>query len=406
LYFRYAQRAIELALEDTRIVLVTGPRQVGKTTLVRQFAGDERRYVTFDDPATYAAARQDVVQFVRQLPRAVLDEVQRVPEVLLALKRRVDEDTTPGRYLLTGSADVMALPTVTDSLAGRLEVVSLFPLSQAEVQGRPSTFLEQIFAGEVPLIEHCVLGEDLLPLVLAGGYPEALTRKTWSRRQRWLTAYADTVITRDVRDIADIERLAVMPHLMRVLAESSSQLVNYSRLGAALALNHNTTKKYIGILEHMYLVRQVPAWSSNRLKRLVSAPKVHLLDPGLLAALQNFEPPGLTEDRTAFGAILETFVFAELAKLTGWAERRIDLHHFRDKGGAHEVDFVLDDGHGVVGIEVKAAATATHRDFRGLKQLAQAAGKRFRIGLVLYDGPTTIPFGNKLFAAPLSVLWH
>lgn len=404
---RYAKQAIDVALQDTRVVLVTGPRQVGKTTLVRELSTSGRTFLSFDEPGVYEAARRDVVQFVRGMQRVALDEVQRVPEVLLEIKRSVDSDTRPGRFLLTGSANVMALPTVVDSLAGRVELVSLWPLAQAEMFGRPSTFLERAFEGKLPELEACVLGDELVARVLDGGYPEALQRQPGARRQRWFLDYARTLLARDVRDIADVEHLSLLPRLLKVLANFSAQLINYTQVGALLQLNHKTTRRYVDIIELLYLVRSLPAWSNNRLNRLVKTPKLHFLDAGLLAAMQGITLEKVKADRQRFGAILETFVFGEVVKLIGWAEVPVDVFHFRDKDGAHEVDIVLEHSNGaVVGLEVKAAATVTAKDFRGLEQLRSTCGDRFALGMVLHDGPTVIPFGDRLFAAPLACLWH
>ncbi len=405
MYPRFVEPRIRDALADTRVVLLSGPRQSGKTTLGRKLAGGDMAYMTLDNATVLAAARSDPVGFVRGLDRAIIDEVQRAPDLMLALKESVDIDPRPGRFLLTGSADLMALPRVADSLAGRMEVTRLFPLAQCELRSTRSGFLSAAFAGEMPGVAQAVVGQDLVSAVLAGGYPEALARRTWGRRQDWYASYVEAIVQRDVRDVAQVEQLQQMPKLLRALGEHAGQLVNYSAVGAALRMNHVTTQKYVGVFEHLFLVRTLPPWHSNQLKRLTRTPKLHFLDAGLLAALRGLTPTRVQADRTPFGALLETFVLAELLKLASWAEERLEFSHFRDKDGS-EVDVVIEDRQGrVVGIEVKASATVAGSDFRGLRKLADACGDRLVLGLVLYDHDRIVPFGPKLAAVPLSALW-
>ena len=351
------------------------------------------------------AASDDPVGFVRGLDRAVIDEIQRAPSLVLAIKTAVDADPRPGRFRLTGSADLMTLPRVADSLAGRMGIVRLLPLAQAELRNSSTSFLDKAFAGEPPVSRAPVVGDDLVETVLAGGYPEALTRSGWRRRQNWHLDYIEAIVQRDVRDMARIEQLSAMPRLLRVLAEHSGQLVNCSGIGVPLGMNHVTKRRYMGILENVFLVRALPPWYTNALKRVTKSPKLHFLDAGLLAALRGLTPQRLRRDRTQFGAVLETFVLGELLKLAGWAEDRSALSHFRDKE-RNEVDFVIEDGLGrIVGVEVKASATVTGRDFSGLRRLAKGTGERFVLGLVLYDHEQTVPFGGRMAAAPVSALW-
>lgn len=405
MYHRFVEDRILEALTDTRVVMLCGPRQSGKTTLVRQIAGADIPFFTLDDPITLNAASTDPIGFVRGLDRAVIDEIQRVPDLLLAIKTAVDTDPRPGRFLLTGSANLMTLPRVADSLAGRMEILRLLPLAQAELRGTRPSFMQRVFAGETPSSANPVLGTDLQEIVLAGGYPEALARSVWRRRRNWHLNYVEAILQRDVRDIARIEQLQSMPKLLRVLAEHSGKLVNYSGFGSALGMNHVTTRKYVGVLEDLFLVRTLQPWYSNNLKRLLKSPKLHFLDSGLLASWGHVSSELLSRDRTRFGPLLETFVFGEILKLASWAEDPYRFSHFRDKQG-NEVDVVLEDGRGrVVGIEVKASATVSRRDFRGLERLQADCGNRFAQGLVLHDNDRTIPFGPHLAAAPISTLW-
>jgi predicted AAA+ superfamily ATPase len=405
-YPRFATSQIEQALSDTRVVLLAGPRQAGKTTLAQSLGDSNRTYLTLDNATTLAAAEADPTGFIRGTDRAIIDEIQRAPDLLLAIKENVDADPRPGRFLLTGSANLMTIPRVADSLAGRMETIRLMPLAQAEILGgAPPAFLDSAFAGAPPKIGKIVVGGALVEAVLTGGYPEALTRKSWARRQDWYLDYVDAVLGRDVRDISGIDQLDRMPRLFRVLAEHSGQLVNYAGAGGAIGLNHVTTQKYAGILEQLFLIRTLPPWHGNMLKRLTKRPKLHLLDAGLLAALRGVTPVSVARDRDTFGAILETFVFSELLKMAGWGGGRLNFSHYRDKD-QYEVDIVLEDRrNNVVGIEVKASATVTSNDFRGLRRLAGDTDGRFAAGLVLYDHDRIVPFGDRLWAVPLSCLW-
>jgi predicted AAA+ superfamily ATPase len=405
-YPRFATSQIEQALSDTRVVLLAGPRQAGKTTLAQSLGDSNRTYLTLDNATTLAAAEADPTGFIRGTDRAIIDEIQRAPDLLLAIKENVDADPRPGRFLLTGSANLMTIPRVADSLAGRMETIRLMPLAQAEILGgAPPAFLDSAFAGAPPKIGKIVVGGALVEAVLTGGYPEALTRKSWARRQDWYLDYVDAVLGRDVRDISGIDQLDRMPRLFRVLAEHSGQLVNYAGAGGAIGLNHVTTQKYAGILEQLFLIRTLPPWHGNMLKRLTKRPKLHLLDAGLLAALRGVTPVSVARDRDTFGAILETFVFSELLKMAGWGGGRLNFSHYRDKDQC-EVGIVLEDRrNNVVGIEVKASATVTSNDFRGLRRLAGDTDGRFAAGLVLYDHDRIVPFGDRLWAVPLSCLW-
>lgn len=405
MYPRFARTRVEQALLDTRVVLLTGPRQAGKTTLAKALADKGRTYQSLDNATTLDAATSDPTGFIRRLDRAIIDEIQRVPELLLAIKESVDADPRPGRFLLTGSANLMTLPRVADSLAGRMETVRLLPLAQTEIAGRgPPTFLESALRGELPEVGRQLIGEALENAVLAGGYPEALARTTWARRQDWYLDYVDAIVQRDVKDIANIEHLGRMPRLLKVLAEHSGRLVNHTGAGSAIGLNHVTTQHYAAVFEQLFLIRTLPPWYSNTLKRLIKTPKLHFLDAGLLAALRGVTPELIARNRGALGPILETFVFSELQKLAGWSGERLSFSHYRDKD-LYEVDLVIEDRRGrVVGVEVKAGATVTSNDFRGLKRLAEAAGDQFALGLVLYDHDRTVPFGERLWAAPLACL--
>jgi hypothetical protein len=286
-----------------------------------------------------------------------------------------------------------------------MELVSLLPLSMVEVLGTRPVFLEKAFEGKVGAARKALIGTDLVKAVVTGGYPEMLKRRDPKRRQTWARDYVNAIVQRDVRDIADVERLDRLPRLLQTLAHHSGQLVNFAQAGGRIGLDDKTTRKYVTILEQIFLVRRVEPWFRNRLKRLVKTPRLHFLDSGLLAAVAAVTPERIAGDRTILGPLLETFVFSEVLKQAGWFEKACTVYHYRDKD-QDEVDMVIEsDSAGLVGIEVKAAATVGAGDFRGLRKLADAGGRDFKLGVVLYDGETTVPFGDRLFAAPISCLW-
>ena len=405
LFRRFSALRVTAALKDTPVVMINGPRQCGKTTLVRDFADASRAYYTLDDDTVLQAARDDPAGFVRGLDRAIIDEVQRAPDLLRAIKKSVDDDRRPGRFLLTGSADVLTLPKVSESLAGRMEVVSLYPLSRGEIRGAKPAFLKKAFTGKLVAPAEPMLGGDLVRAVLAGGYPEMLRREDQQRRHAWARDYVKAIVQRDVRDIAEIEKLSQMPRLFQVLAHHSAQLTNLTQMGGKIGLDAKTTGKYVAILEQLFLVRRIDPWFRNRIKRLVKTPKLHFLDAGLLAATLRVSAERIARDRALLGPIVETFVFSEVIKQLAWLDEPCTLHHYRDKD-QDEVDLVVEDHTGaLVGIEVKAAASVNAADFKGLRKLAGASGGDFRLGVVLYDGDKAVPFGEHLFAAPISCLW-
>lgn len=405
MFERFVERRAKEALSDTPVVLIVGPRRAGKTTLVRKMAEAGRTYITLDDQTVLDAARSDPTGFIRGLDHAVVDEIQRVPDMLLAIKKTVDEDYRPGRFLLTGSANVLTLPRVADSLAGRMETIRMLPLARAEISGATPTFLERLFAGKLEGDIDTIVGDDLIRLALLGGFPEAISRDSERRRQDWARSYLTSVLTRDLRDIADIEKLTELPKFVRLLAEHSGQLVNYSQFGAGINVSHKTGQRYVALLEQVFLVATLQPWFTNALKRIVKTPKLHFLDSGLLAAARGLSFDRVKANRELFGALLESFVFSEILKLMSASDMRLTPYHFRDQQ-MHEVDIVLerDDGM-IVGVEVKASATVKSSDFAGLRTLAEACKKRFAYGVVLYDSADLVPFGERLAAAPLSCLW-
>lgn len=403
---RHEEPRVRAALRDSRIVAITGPRQAGKSTLARTFVRNDRPYITFDDHTALAAARSDPAAFIRRLDCAVIDEVQRAPEILFAIKQQVDTDRRPGRFLLTGSADLASIATVRDSLAGRLETIPLYPLSRSELlRNKRTTFLTLAFKGKIPSPAETLAPDTLTQLASLGGYPEAVGRRTERRRQDWYREYIQAMAARDAAEISPIARPDIIPRLMQLLCRHAGQLVNLTELGRTLGIDHKTVDRYVQVMEQLYIVQRVQPWLSNELSRLIKTPKLHFVDSGLLCALRGHPVGRLRTDPALFGPVLETLVFSELLKGTSRSTFRIAIHHYRDKD-QREVDFVLEDEMGkLVGIEVKAAATVGRKDFAGLDRLAAAAGERFVQGILLYDGDQTLSFSDNLHAAPMSCLW-
>ncbi len=342
LYPRHIESRIAEALADTPVVMIVGSRQAGKTTLVRQISGQDRKYFTLDDALTLLAAKEDPVGMIRGLDRAVIDEIQRAPELLLAIKKTVDEDRRPGRFLLTGSANLMALPTVADSLAGRMETLMLLPLSQGEMRGAALNWLDEVFAGRLPSVSTPLVGGELVKAVFQGGYPEAIVRNTHRRRTAWNRQYIDAIIQRDVRDVANIDRLDQLPRFLKALAHVSGQMCNYTQLGGQVGLDHKTASRYISVFEQMFLLKRVDVWASNRLKRVVKTPKLQFIDSGLLATLVDLTPDLAGQNRSRFGNVLETFVYSELLKHTTNSEGDYQLSYYRDHD-QYEVDVVAEN---------------------------------------------------------------
>ena len=408
LYPRFAESRLLEALSDTPVVLIHGPRQCGKTTLARRVgAAHGYSYFSFDDAVAVAAARADPAGFVADLPdKTILDEVQRAPELFTALKTAVDRDRTPGRFILTGSANVLLVPKLADSLAGRLEILRLHPLAQCEISRRLPDFLDRLFAGSFPTGTYERLGPALAERVVAGGYPAALARERPNRRRAWYRDYVETLVQRDVRDLARISSLHALPRLLALAAAQTARLLNVSELSTPFEVSRPTIRDYVTLLERVFLLDELAPWHSNRLTRLIKTPKIHIGDTGLACALLGLDAPSLKADRSAFGPLLETFAFQELRRHASWDEATVAFYHFRDKDGA-EVDIVLDRGVGqLAGVEVKAGATVTAADFRGLRKLREAAGKRFQSGVVLYDGEASVGFGEGLQAVPIRLLWE
>jgi predicted AAA+ superfamily ATPase len=408
MFRRNIQRAVLDALSDTPVILVNGARQTGKTTLCRKI-GEEAgaRFFTLDDYATLASARNDPSGFIGNLVGpVVIDEVQKAPELFSAIKLSVDRDRRPGRFLLTGSANVMTLPHLSDSLAGRMEVIPLFPLSAGELEDRTEGFMPLFFGGKgIPLTLTCPPCGDIAARIARGGYPEAVQRRDRDRRAVWFSSYLSTILQRDVRDLARVDALVALPNLLKTLAARSAGLLNLAEVSRDISLPHSTLTRHLALLETIFLVHRLPAWSRNLGRRLIKAPKVHLLDTGLACNLLGVDERKLAKDRSLLGHLLESYVVGELRKQIAWSSPQTALFHFRSSAGA-EVDVIAENPDGaVLALEIKATATVGAAEFAALQTLRETLGEAFRAGIVLYLGEQVVPFGDRLWLVPVSALW-
>jgi len=398
------------ALSDSPVVLLHGARQTGKSTLVQHVAekAHRARYLTLDDASVLAAAQADPAGFLAGLDGPIaLDEVQRVPELFLAIKAAVDRRRRPGQYLLTGSANVMMLPKLSESLAGRLEILTLWPFSQGEIEGREERFVDALFASKLPDVPGPGKGvRDLATRIVSGGYPEARARTAAPRRRAWFDSYLTTILQRDVRDLAHVEALSDMPRLLALLATRIGSLLNVSEVSRGLGVPYTTLSRYMALLQATFLVQPSPPWFANLGKRLVKSPKLFLNDTALAANLLGIDTSEPVLAGPSAGTLTENFVVMELRKQITWSRTRPRLFHFRTLKGQNEVDVVLENAAGkLVGVEVKAGGSVDSGDFRGLRVLADQTGKRFLRGVVLYAGQEIVPFGRNLHALPISALW-
>ncbi len=408
---RGIKRQLLASLEDSPSVYLQGARQTGKSTLAKSLADGEypARYLTLDNAGVLAAAESDPRAFVAGIEGpTIIDEVQRARQLPLAIKESIDARRVSGRFLLTGSANVVLLPRVASALAGRIEIHTLWPFSQGELGGSPERFIDDVFRTDYTPPGR-VEGEDwqqLFERILKGGFPEIVRRRGPDRRRAWFGSYVTTILQREVRDLSSIEDLGAMPRLLALLGARVGSLLNYAELSRSLSMPQTTLKRYMALLEGAFLIQMLPAWSSNLGKRLVKSPKLQLVDTGLLCHLIGANSRRLMGEPRIAGQILENFVAMELRKHLGWSQVSPRLFHFQTQTG-QEVDIVLEDCTGkIVGVEVKSSAAVKSSDFRGLRALREMLGDQFLRGFVLYAGSEVLSFGTDLFALPVSGLWH
>jgi len=406
LYPRFIKPQLKDALKDTPVILLHGPRQSGKTTLALDVGSNKYNYITFDDEAELAAAKRDPKGYIEDLPPyCILDEIQRVPEIFPSIKLVVDRDRYPGRFLLTGSANILAIPRLSESLAGRMEIINLRPLAQTEIEGVNSLFLQNIFNGKIKANFKKRLGDQLFDRLVAGGFPEPLTRDNQKRRRAWYNNYLNVMVQKDITEFSNIQYGEEIPTLLKRLANNTANLVNVAELNKGLSFDAKTAKKYIHILTQLFLVDALPPWYTNRNKRLIKTPKIHLCDTGLLCALSALSKKHLIKDRATTGHVVESFIYNELIKQADWHDDDLQFFHYKDRD-ANEVDIVIQNDAGeLIGIEVKLAASVNDSDFKGLRLFQKQHPTRFLGGYILYDGERTLPYGNGFKAIPIQALW-
>lgn len=406
---RHAQLAVEAALADTRVVVILGARQVGKSTLLEQVASAEgtgRQVLTLDNQAIRAAAAADPAGFIATLDTPVaIDEIQRVPELMTEIKLRVDRDNTPGQFVITGSANLLEMKQVKDSLAGRAEYLRLHPFTQGELLGHRESFIPRLADGRFPSVKDAPVGRKAYAEILTrGGYPEIQGRPS-NRRPRFFESYVEGILERDLATLGDVADRAGVGRLLQAIGATSGAELNIERLSSSLGAPATTIRRHIELLEILFLIRRVPAWSNNLLARTIKRPKVHIADTGLLAYLVGADEGRIETDLDLGGMFYETFVAMELHRQISWSDDRPQLFHFRDRD-QREVDIVIEHRDGSVSaVEVKSAATVHQRDFRGLNHLKDKLGVKFKAGALLYTGADTVSFGDRLAAVPLSGLW-
>ncbi|MCK4869500.1 MAG: ATP-binding protein [Gammaproteobacteria bacterium] len=398
------------SLEDTPVVLINGARQVGKSTLARQLIAQEHsaRYLTFDDNAVLVAAKTNPQGFIRELTKpVVLDEVQHVPEIFPAIKEAVDTNRVAGNFLLTGSANILLLPTLAESLAGRMEILTLWPLAQCEIENCRCSFVDDIFQGNISSdFDSTLTRSDLIARIIIGGFPEAVSRSNFVRRSAWFRSYVSTMLLRDIRDLAHIANMVDIPRLLQMLAGRCATIVNFAELARSLAMPQSTLKRYFALLETIYMVRRINAWSNNLSKRVIKAPKLLLTDTGVLCHLLKLDHERLADDGNLFGHVLENFVIMELVKQAGWSASAIDFFHYRNHVG-EEVDLVMEGPGGkIVAVEIKASANLTAKTFMHLEKFADSCKERFHRGIVFYTGNKILAYDARIIALPIDILWR
>jgi predicted AAA+ superfamily ATPase len=410
MYKRFLETQVTEALSDTPAILIVGARQTGKSTFCRQLIDQKAfngRMVTMDDPSNFEAAKDDPMGYLKRLGRHfIIDEVQRVPELFLSIKKMIDDDRKGTRIILTGSADVMTLPKVADSLAGRIEMNHLWPLSQDELLGKRSRFLETLTSKATRFVNERCDPVRMAAKLQTGGYPEALARRSDERQIKWFASYLTAILQKDISELSRIEGISQIPNILHLLATRVGSTINLADVARLSKVKHTTLQRYMTLLEQVFLIVSLPAWTPNQEGRFVKSPKIMLNDTGLLRYLSGEEVDPVA-NRTHLGAILENFVVMEVIKQLSWHRELLTPYHFSIHQG-QEVDLVLvSRSRKLYGIEVKNNASVKSSDFNGLRKLAELAGDRFEKGIVLYMGEEFLGgFGRgDLFAVPMSNLW-
>jgi len=397
------------SLKESPAVLIAGARQTGKTTLVHEIGKNlGLAYATFDDLFAQGAAEADPIGFINNIKKpAILDEVQRAPKIFLPIKKDIDENLEPGRFLLTGSANPLVIPELADSLAGRMQIIHLWPLSQGEILGHQETFIDNIFSVEIPeFVGDKISREELIDKLVKGGYPALQKSESERARYNWCNGYLTTLIQKDITDLAKVENLRSIPNILQTLATRAGSMLNERDIARNIAIPVTTLHRHLQLLQHLFLISFVPGWYRNLGKRLVKSPKIYFSDTAILLHLLGFNEERLLSNTSMLGHIVENFITLELIKQLTWSKTIARLYHYRSHDGAEEVDLVLENTSGkIVGIEVKNTETITVHDFKGLKKLQEDSEEGFHRGYVLYPGDKQYSFGKNLYAVPMSSIW-
>ena len=406
-YQRWQTQIVLNALETRRVVIIGGARQCGKTTLSKSLVVSGTTYRTLDDKLLLLAAKSDSQEFVRHNDQImIIDEVQKAPELLPAIKIIVDENNRPGQYLLTSSANIQSLPSVTESLAGRIREVPLRPLAQGEILGSLPNFLDNAFNQIFHQHRDTLSRDDIIEIAMRGGYPEPL-RFTTDDRQLWHQNYIDTLLERDLKGIINIRRRDAMDNLIQVVSAWSTKPIDIAAISSGLSLQRHTVESYFNALEALYLIDRIPAFVKTDYERVGKQSKLIFNDSGLMASILRWRVNDIRLDGSRVGKLIETHVGNELQKQIDTTENRCILYHYRDRE-KREIDFIVEGYHGdLLGIEVKASTTPSLNDFKQLKSVKekiQLPDKKF-IGIVLYTGNHIVSFGDSMWAVPISCLY-
>lgn len=415
---RRLEAVVAARLEEEPVIVLQGPRAVGKSTLLRHVATARGvEVIDLDDPRVRDAFRSNTDAFLSLPSPVCVDEYQHAPELLDAIKARLNRSSRPGVLLLTGSARYQALPLVAQSLTGRLHVITVRPLSQGEVSGKNETFLEALLrdaegalgaASRAP--RSLTSRTDYIQRIVAGGMPMPLRRHTDAARARWFDDYVQLVLERDVLELARVRQREQLPRLLARLAGQTGQVLNLSRAAESIGLEPSTAEHYATLLESVFLLYRLPAWGTTLRARAAARPKLHMMDSGLAARLLRLTPARLAKlDPTALselGHLMETFAVSELLKQASWLEYPVASGHWRTHDG-DEVDAVFerDDG-SIVAFEVKAGDRVPGDALKGLQKLREAAGQRFLAGIALYTGERAYAVDDRIHVVPIDRLWH
>lgn len=398
---------LKKAISRSPVVLLNGARQVGKSTLTLEFVQDGFNYITLDDELTYLSAKNDPYAFIKNIKKPVIiDEVQRVPELFLPIKIDVDNNRKPGSYLLTGSANPLLIPRLGDSLAGRMEIIDLMPLSQGELLGVKENFVDTVFEDkDIYKITPELSKEDLYKKILKGGYP-SVQNLDEEDSIAWMRSYLNLILQKDIKDLAQIEKITELPNILKILAYQVANLLNVSEISRDAKMVSQTVHRYITLLETIFLINLSPSWHTNLTLRITKSPKVYLVDSGLLTYLLGVELNNAFEENFQMGKVTENFVVNELRKQITWSKTNPEMFHFRTSNG-QEVDIILQNRAGkIIAIEVKSGQNVSLSDFKHIKLLQEKMGKKFIKGFVVYTGNQIIPFGDDIFAIPINLLWQ